>query len=69
MMRISTWKSLSLAVGVTLLAAAIFWVSGDTNLASAFIVCAVLEGGAYAILLAVASVRRKRQATQIVNSD
>ena len=42
MMRISAWKGLAVAVGVTLLAATVCLVSGDTNLASALIVVAVL---------------------------
>ena len=62
MMRTSEWKSLALLVGVTLLAAAACLLSGNTDLATVFIVGAVLEGGTYAIVLAVASLRRKRQA-------
>jgi hypothetical protein len=68
MHRATNWKVLAVVVALTLVAAAICLVIGDTNLASVLIVGAVLEGGVYAILLAVASVIRKRHDSRVIGS-
>jgi hypothetical protein len=56
----ATWKGLVVAVVLLLAVAGIFIVMGDTNLASALIVVAVVEGIAHAILITVVSARRRR---------
>jgi hypothetical protein len=68
MNRATNWKVLAVVVALTLLAAAVCVVVGNRDLASVLIVGAVLEGGAYAILLSVASVRRKRHESRVVSS-
>jgi fucose permease len=60
MNRIATWKGLAIGIGVVLAAALICWISGDTGMASALIVVAIVEGAFHAVLVGFVSSRSKR---------
>jgi len=60
MNRVATWKALAIAVGSLLATAAICIAIGNTSLASALIVVAVIEGAVHAVYIAVVSARRGR---------
>ena len=62
MNRIFTWKSLAVGVGLVLAAAFICLISGNTGMASALIVVAVVEGAFHAVLVGFASSKSNRQA-------
>ena len=60
MNRILTWKSLAVGVGLVLAAAFICLISGNTDMASALIVVAVVEGAFHAVLVVFVSSKNKR---------
>jgi hypothetical protein len=60
MNRILTWKSLAVGVGLVLAAAFICLISGNTDMASALIVVAVVEGAFHAVLVGFVSSKNKR---------
>lgn len=65
MHRVFTWKALGIAVGLVLIAAFICLASGNTGMGSALIVVAVVEGAFHAILVGVATAKRRRYESRI----
>jgi uncharacterized membrane protein len=60
MNRIFTWKSLAVGVGLVLAAAFICLIGGNTDMASALIVVAVVEGAFHAVLVGFVSSKSNR---------
>ena len=60
MNRVFTWKGLAIGVGLVLAAAFICLISGNTDMASALIVVAVVEGALHAVLVGFVSSKSKR---------
>ena len=60
MNRVFTWKSLAIGVGLVLAAAFICLISGNTDMASALIVVAVVGGTFHAVLVGFVSSKSKR---------
>ena len=60
MNRVFTWEGLAVGVGLVLVAAFICLISGNTDMASALIVVAVVEGAFHAVLVGFVSSRSKR---------
>jgi uncharacterized membrane protein len=65
MNRIFTWKSLTIGVGLVLAAAFICLISGNTNMASALIVVAVVEGAFHAVFVGFSSSKSKRHVPRV----
>lgn len=62
MNRVFTWKSLAIGVGLVLAVAFLCLISGNTDMASALIVVAVVEGVFHAALVGFVSSKSKRHA-------
>lgn len=62
MNRLLTWKSLAIGVGLVLAAAFICLIGGNTDMASALIVVAVVEGAFHAVVVGFVSSESKRRA-------
>lgn len=60
MSRVFTWKALGIAVGLVLVAAFICMVGGNTDMGSALIVVAAVEGALHAALIGLATAKRRR---------
>ena len=60
MNRVFTWKSLAIGVGLVLAAAFICLFGGNTDMASALIVVAVVEGAFHAVFVGFVSSKSKR---------
>jgi hypothetical protein len=60
MNRVFTWKSVAIGVGLVFAAAIICLISGNTDMASALIVVAVVEGAFHAVLVGFLSSKNKR---------
>jgi len=60
MNRVFTWRSLAIGVGLVLAAAFICLIGGNTDMASALIVVAVVEGAFHAVLVGFVSSKSKR---------
>lgn len=66
MTHLLTWKSLAVGVGLILAAAFICLISGNTDMASALIVVAVVEGAFHAVLVGFVSSRSKRHESRAI---
>lgn len=61
MNRVFTWKALSVAVGLVLVAAFVCLASGNSDMASALFVVAAIEGALGAIVVGVVRSRQKER--------
>lgn len=63
MSRSANWKGLAIVFGLILAAAAVCMAIGNTNLAAALIVVAILEGAAHALFIAYSSAKSGRSSS------
>jgi fucose permease len=59
MNRVFTWKGVAIGVGLVFAAAIICLMTGNTDMASALIVLAVVEGAFHAVLVGFVSSKNK----------
>lgn len=60
MNRVVSWNGLAIAIGLLLAVAVICIAIGNTGLAAALIVVAVVEGSIHALVITAVSARRRR---------